>query len=125
MKKLLKALGLDFSKPDEMDQSIQLQSIRMTWLYSVVFLAVWCIYEYTAGGINNGRINFLPLILLFSQAIVLYLSQLLYRAGMTKGTEDEEKKSQFRTTLAIIAILVVIGAATAAIAYHIAGLQRL
>jgi uncharacterized membrane protein len=121
MKKLLKGLGLDFSKADEMEQSIQLQSIRMTWLYSVVFLAVWSIYECTAGGINNGRVNFLPPILLFSQAIVMYLSRLLYRADMTKGTEDDEKKNQFRITLLIIAILVAIGAATAAIAYYIAG----
>ena len=119
MKKLLKALG--FSKPDEMEQSIQLQSIWLTWLYSVVFLGIWSIYECTAGGIKNGRINFLPLILLLSQNVVMYLSQLLYRASMTKGVEDEEKKSQFRKTLVIIAIVVVIGASSFALSRYITG----
>ena len=119
MKKLLKVLG--FRKADEMEQSIQLQSIRLTWLYSVVFLGIWSIYECTAGGINYGRINFLPLILLLSQNVVMYLAQLLYRASMTKGAEDEEKKNQFRRTLVIIAIVVVIGAASAALGYYIVG----
>jgi hypothetical protein len=120
MKKLLTALGF-IRKVDEMEQNIQLQSTRMTWLYSVIFLAIWCIYEYTAGGINNGHLNFLPLILLASQSVVMFLSQLFYRAGMTKGVEDEDKKSQFRKTLVIITLLVIIGAATAALAYYTAG----
>jgi len=119
MKKLLKVLG--FRKADEMEQSIQLQSIRLTWLYSVVFLGVWSIYECTVGGINNGRINFIPLILLLSQNVVMYLSQVLYRASKTKGVEDEEKKIQFKRALVIIAIVVVIGAASAALAHYITG----
>jgi len=118
MKKLLKALG--FKKADEMEQSIQLQSIRLTWLYAVVFLGCWSIYEVTTGA-NNGYINFIPLILLFSQAVVMFLSQLFFRSSMTKGEDDEEKESQFRYTLIIIAIVIAIGVASFALARFITG----
>jgi hypothetical protein len=118
MKKLFMALG--FKKADEMEKSIQLKSIRLAWVFTVAVLFVWCLYESLAARADNERLNYLPLILLVSQNLILCLSQLFYRARMTDG-EDEEKESRFGKALAIIAIIVVAGAVSAALARMIMG----
>ena len=92
MKKLLQALG--FQSADEMEKNIQLRSIRLAWAYSGLFLLAWIIYEQ-----YHGRENFLPTVLFLTQNLIAISTQLIQRARMLGGAEDEgdpspEKRSR-------------------------------
>jgi len=86
VKKILGMLG--FGKADEMEKSIQLNSMRWAWGYSLAFLFVWSVYELHVNGAGTP----LPFILLFSQGSVAALSGHIYRIRMGKG-EDEGKEA--------------------------------
>ena len=64
-------------KMDEMEIYIALKSVRIAWVYTVIFLFVWV-------GINVFTTSELGLafILLVSQNIVLLLSQLILKRRM-------------------------------------------
>ncbi|MBW9172843.1 hypothetical protein K2F43_16685 [Clostridium estertheticum] len=53
-------------KMDEMELSISLKAIKWAWAYTVLFLAIWVIYEFI-----QTRIFGLAFILLTSQNLVL------------------------------------------------------
>jgi uncharacterized membrane protein YhdT len=57
-------------KMDEMELSISLKAIKWAWAYTILFLAVWVIYEYT-----NTKILGLAFMLLISQNLVLIGTQ--------------------------------------------------
>ena len=120
MKKLFSALG--FKKPDEMEKSIQLKSIRLAWIFTVIFLVVWGLYENHTAQINNESANLLPVTLLISQNFVLGFSQLFFRFCMTKGG-SEEKESLLGKIIPIVTIfgiiVVILGLATYFITYFI------
>lgn len=62
-------------KMDEMEMSINLKAIKMAWFYTVLFLFIWIIYEFT----QTGSVG-LPFILLISQnPIYLLVRQILLR----------------------------------------------
>ena len=79
---------MGFKKADEMEMSIQLKAVRWAWLYTVIFLGVWAVYDKITTG-DGG----LPFILLLSQNVVLSSLVLYYRHKMTKINpgEDDEK----------------------------------
>lgn len=62
-----------FRKQDEMGKSINLRAMRVAWLYSSVFLLVWVGYDW----IKNGTFNNLAFILMMSQAVVFWASNIL------------------------------------------------
>ena len=117
MKKLFEALG--FRKPDEMEKSIQLKSIRLAWVFTVIFLFAWCFYEICAARVNQESLNFLPLVLLVSQNFVLFLAQLFFRARMTTGG-GEEKESLFEKVVPAVAVFCIIAVIAGVAAYFIA-----
>ena len=53
-------------KMDEMELSISLKAIKGAWAYTVLFLAIWMIYDYI-----QTRVLGLAFILLISQNLVL------------------------------------------------------
>jgi len=57
-------------KMDEMELSISLKAIKWAWAYTILFLAIWVIYDYT-----HTRILGLEFILLISQNLVLMAIQ--------------------------------------------------
>lgn len=62
-------------KMDEMEMSINLKAIKMAWFYTVLFLFIWIIYEFT----QTGSVG-LPFILLISQNLIyLLVRQILLR----------------------------------------------
>lgn len=58
-------------KMDEMEMSISLKATRWSWGYTVVFLAIWVIYDFT-----QTRTLGLPFILFITQNLVFFASQL-------------------------------------------------
>jgi hypothetical protein len=72
-----------FKKADEMEMQIILKSVRIAWAYSALFLLVWAVYEF----IQTQRLG-LPFILLCSQNVVLFLSQLIIKRMVTAGNEE-------------------------------------
>ena len=53
-------------KMDEMEMSISLKAIKWAWAYTVLFLAIWVIYDY----IQTRTLGF-EFLLLISQNLVL------------------------------------------------------
>lgn len=66
-------------KMDEMELSISLKAIKWAWAYTILFLAIWVIYEYT-----QTKILGLGFILLISQNLVLIGSQLFLKWKLGK-----------------------------------------
>ncbi|OFI06689.1 hypothetical protein CLOACE_08440 [Clostridium acetireducens DSM 10703] len=70
-------------KMDEMEMAISLKSIKWAWFYTVLFLFIWTIYDYTKVGSFN------------SFAFFLLISQNLIKMGIEqylkwKMSKDEE-----------------------------------
>ena len=57
-------------KMDEMELSISLKAIKWAWAYTILFLAIWVIYDYT-----QTRIFGLASFLLITQNLVLIAIQ--------------------------------------------------
>ena len=66
-------------KMDEMEMAITLKAIRLAWLYTVVFLFIWIIYDYIKVGSFNENPAFF---LLITQNIILLSSQLYLKRKM-------------------------------------------
>ena len=66
-------------KMDEMEMSISLKAIKWAWAYTILFLAIWVIYDYT-----QTRILGLEFILLTSQNLVLLAIQSLLKWKLGK-----------------------------------------
>lgn len=87
MKNFLKKLG--FRKMDEMEMAIQLKSLRWANGYTILFLFIWFCYESFRVKTPGTPVNFIPLLLLVSQNIVLYIAKAIYDKKMS-GDGDEE-----------------------------------
>jgi hypothetical protein len=61
-------------KADEMEMYITLKSIKIAWLFTVVYLLVWSVYDT----IKTSQVG-LPLILLITQNVVFYACILIFR----------------------------------------------
>lgn len=66
-------------KMDEMEMAITLKAIRLAWLYTVVFLLIWIIYDFIKVGSFNENPAFF---LLITQNIILFSSQLYLKRKM-------------------------------------------
>lgn len=66
-------------KMDEMELSISLKAIKIAWIYTVLFLAVWLAYDFING--NKPGLEFL---LLITQNLVLIGIQSLLKWKMGK-----------------------------------------
>jgi hypothetical protein len=69
-----------FRKMDEMEMSINLNAIRIAWVYSVIFLFVWVIYDW----IKMSSFNSMPFILMSSQLAVYWSIQLFLKWKLGK-----------------------------------------
>ena len=99
MKRLVQLFN--FRKPDEMDLSITQTSIRFSWAFGIVCLAVWTIYESVNARMNNVPINFIPSALLVSQALILAFSKnTLYKRIV--NSDDEKMSGKRRLAIAVL-----------------------
>ncbi|HHU49857.1 MAG: hypothetical protein ACOYEH_07000 [Caldicoprobacterales bacterium] len=53
-------------KMDEMEMAISLKAVKWAWLYTLVFLFIWILFDY----IKTGNFNSLAFILLMSQNLI-------------------------------------------------------
>lgn len=106
MIKLFKALG--FRKSDEMDVSIQLKSIRISWAFGIICLAVWSLYESYIAHTNNVSVNLIPSALLISQSLILVLSQLILHKHMGKGGDEKNPATGQLFGVILIAIVILV-----------------
>lgn len=113
MRKLIN--WLKANQPDEMKKSIQLKSIRLAWVYSVIFLLIWALYEsYKSRQLNIG-VNLVPCFLLMSQILVMIISRLIFRIRLAKGQYEEYEPSRKKIIITVIYIISVTIVATVVI----------
>ena len=67
-------------KMDEMEMSINLQAIRLAWVYGLLFLLVWIGYEW----MNKGLFNGIAFILMTSQLVIYWIVQLFLKWKLGK-----------------------------------------
>lgn len=86
MRNFLKRLG--FHKMDEMERHIAFKAQRNAYVFLVLALAVWSIYESCRVYRFHGRLNPVPCFLLVAAALVQAFSQLILTRSAVKDDED-------------------------------------
>lgn len=69
-----------FRTMDEMEMSINLQAIRLAWVYGLLFLLIWIGYDRITQGLFNG----IAFILMTSQLIIYWIVQLFLKWKLGK-----------------------------------------
>lgn len=67
-------------KMDEMEMSINLRAIKLTWAYSILFLLVWILYDWFKINTYNG----VAFILMTSQLVIYWAVQLYLKWKLGK-----------------------------------------
>lgn len=70
-------------KADEMEMYITLKSVKVAWLFTVIYLLVWSVYDY----VQTSQLG-LPFILLVTQEIVFWTCQLVFRHRISGKYEE-------------------------------------
>ena len=70
-------------KADEMEMSINLKAVRLSWVYSSVFLVGWILYDL----IKNGYSNEIASVLLLSQLTVFWATHIFLKWKLGKDEE--------------------------------------
>ena len=73
-------------KADEMEVSITLKAIRISWIYSMVFLLIWVLIVH----IQTSELPYIPFALLSSDMIVMLLSTRIINRRMSGKKQNEE-----------------------------------
>jgi len=68
-----------------MEMYITLKSVRIAWVFTVIYLLVWSVYDY----INTSQLG-LPIILLLAQMAVFWTCQLYFRRRMEGSNEEQD-----------------------------------
>ena len=97
--------------PDEMERSIRLKSIQWSWLFSLIFLMIWMLSDSHQTRTQGDPLNLLPGLLLNAQLIIVVLCQLVYRARLLKGSEDEGAVGRRGKILVVVLLAVILIAA--------------
>lgn len=114
MKQILKKLGFRF--PDEMEKAIRFKAQSNAYLFLVISLLIWSLYEsykvYTA----HSELNLFPCLLLVIAAGIQTLSQCIMTHNAVKDNEDSyETGPLIKIVLLICVIAGVIATAVASI----------
>lgn len=89
-----------FQKMDEMEQQITLRACRAAWVFLVLALFIWEVWELIQGGDTN-----LPAFLLGTQVVIFCLAQWLGRARVG----DDRVKREVAIWIILTAALVLFG----------------
>lgn len=113
MKKLFKKLG--FHKMDEMEQHIAFKSQRNAYIFLMIALLIWTVYEAVTVFVNDTMLNPLPSILLCVASAIQNFSQLIMTRNAVKDDEDSYEASPLLKIIlwvcVVVGILVTVGAA--------------
>ena len=114
MKDFLKRLG--FHKMDEMERHIAFKAQRNGYIFLVLALAVWPIYESCQVYLYHGRLNPVPCFLLVAATLVQSFSQLILTRNAVKDDEDSYETGPLaRLVILTCAAAGIIAAAVAAV----------
>lgn len=72
-------------KMDEIEMYITLKSLRIAWIFTVICLLVWTIYD----GIKTSQLGW-PFMLLVTQNIIFYISRFIFKYGMAGNYEEQD-----------------------------------
>lgn len=92
MRKIWNKLG--FRKMDEMEQMIAFKAQRNAFLYGVLFLVGWSIYNTCQAVVTQGRVDTMPSLLLSTMVLVLIGSQVFYQHQLMAGTQEGREYSR-------------------------------
>lgn len=65
---------------DEMEMSINRKAVKSSWIYGLIFLLVWVIYDFIRSGSYNG----IAFILLSSQMVIYWTVDLFLKWKLGK-----------------------------------------
>jgi hypothetical protein len=63
-----------FKKMDEMEQYIALKSLKIAYVFTVIFLFIWAVID-----MKNNKVNSTALFLLVVQNLILIFSQIYFK----------------------------------------------
>jgi len=70
-------------KADEMEMYITLKSVRIAWVFTVIYLLIWSAYDF----IRTSQLG-LPVLLLLTQEMVFWGCLLFFRHRMAGINEE-------------------------------------
>ena len=108
MKKFFKEIG--FRKMDEMEKTIQLQAIRLSWLIGIVGLLTWSLYESYKARIDNGSVNLIPSWIAIGQVLMYSISNIIMRKRIGGGGEKKRVPLSVKLfyVIAVVAFIALI-----------------
>lgn len=116
MKKILKRLG--FRDPDEMERAILFKAQRNAYIFLMLALLAWSLYESWKVYADHSRINLLPCFLLVAATVIQTLSQMIMTHNAVKDDEDSyETEPLVKIALLLCVLFSVIATAAAAIVF--------
>lgn len=71
---------------DEMEMAINFKSIRVAYIFSIVTLLGYCIYDF----IIRKVLPFIPFIVVCGQLSLFYFTKIYLTEKVTRGNRDEE-----------------------------------
>jgi len=106
MKKLLNKWG--FRKMDEMEQYIAFKAQRNAFVFLLIALSVWTLYEAYKVLTFHTSLNPLPCFLLTGASCIQFFSEAIISHNAVKGDEDSPKASNLSKTILLCAVVVAI-----------------
>lgn len=106
MKMFFKKLG--FHKMDEMEQYIAFKAQRNAFVFLLIALSIWTLYEAYKVLKFHTPLNPLPCFLLTGASSIQFFSEAIISHNAVKGDEDSPKASTLSKKLLLCAIVVAI-----------------
>lgn len=114
MKRILRKLG--FHSLDEMEKAILFKSQRNAYIFLMLALSAWSLYESWKVYTEHSRINMLPCFLLGAASLIQALSQSIMTHNAVKDDEDSYETGPIvKTVLLICVVFSITATVTAAI----------
>ena len=106
MKRFLKSLG--FHSPDEMEKAILFKAQRNAYIFLVISLVAWSLYESYKVYVYHNRLNLFPCFLLVMTMAIQILSQFIMTRNAVKDDEDSYKTGAIVKVIVLICVIVSI-----------------
>lgn len=121
MKEIFKKLG--FRKMDEMERYIAFRAQRNAYIFLIIALFIWSMYESIKVFVYHSRLNLFPCMLLVAASLVQNFSQLAMARSAVKDDEDSYETGPLLKIILLVCvvtgIIVTIGASFILMSVHI------
>ena len=120
MKRILKKLIP--RRPDEMEKAILFRAQRNAYIFLVIVLAGWSLYESCKVYLRHTRLNLFPCFLLLMALAVQTFSQLIMTRSAVKDDEDSDETGPL-VRIILLACIIASIIATAVAAFLLMGVR--